>query len=1212
MGTEEIADSATLPSAENDDYKVTISYKTADVSNIPDNATVSVKSYSDDSDEYATAKAAVIAAKKAADEKFEEDSLGLKALDISILDKDGNEIEPDGKVSVKIELKKIPDGVDEGTELEISHIKGTNKANQSANAKKAPAWNDEDGETSNSKSSSSNSGVEAETVASDVKAEDGVSAEFSVSSFSTFTLTWGSNSSSTSSTAYIRWYQSSTWVSEITVHYVDQDGNEIPRPSNLALNYGNTTWYTNSNTDTKNLSDFALDIDGYSNPTVHLESRTGDTVDSVNFVRSGSRNNYTYTTSINNGNTTVATGTAEYTSSIFGSSYDPYTNNIYIVYTKGTASNGATIIYEDENGNELTISNTLASQNDTTSNYKYLIYDIDNYEYDHTYIVHSDSTNQTNIDPYLYRTGSNTAWKYYGQSSNSSSLTTDATQVRTGDVIHVVYKAKTSGVQGGTPTSTGESTQRRPSNPTVDKISTDNNDGTRTLALSIKGAETTSTEKAKADVIVILDTSGSMAYNLNSDSGNSNGRLNAAKSALDTLANTLLTDDNDGAVRMSLITFSDTANSTHAFTDSNSIFKGYYSNASADGGTNWEDALATADRMAVRSDAATYVIFVTDGDPTFRNSRGNYTDSQLRTNDIFLQYGTDYAEENNWGTNTPTNYRGDHIYGKGSSDVNNANYNAALAEARSIISHNKTFYTIGMGPSVSKLSNFTSALGLATSGDGSHYFLATNETALQTAFSSIASTIKTRLGFADVRVTDGIPSLTNLSAKTGSNSTSGFTYTMTDANGNSLDVPDSIKTAKYDSSSGSVVWNFPSNYQLEDGVTYKVEFTVWPSQEALDHVAKLNNGQETYSDLSNEIKAQIKQGSNGTYTLATNDKDQNVKVKESMSVGDSTSTTGDDITLNFYDVDPLKLQDAHVTITKDWGDDTSHTSDPLTKDGVNLTISDGQASGVSKTLTLNTNNRWSGTANISAGLIVENGTVLESGHDFTLSEATTAGTSENISDYWQFSANTYRPMIINGTVTMLQKGAVSGATQYTIDDETYSVVSNGSFSITATNTPKFSSITIVKTDGGNSKLSGAKFKLVKVVNGVGQVISGSNISNNGEFTTDNNGEFTVSRILPGTYKLTETEAPAGYIIKEAVTEFTVNDDGSITVTSNNTNATVDSSNTKSLSIANEAGKALPNTGGSGTTMYTLGGLTLIIASALMYGFILKNRKHETD
>ena len=47
-----------------------------------------------------------------------------------------------------------------------------------------------------------------------------------------------------------------------------------------------------------------------------------------------------------------------------------------------------------------------------------------------------------------------------------------------------------------------------------------------------------------------------------------------------------------------------------------------------------------------------------------------------------------------------------------------------------------------------------------------------------------------------------------------------------------------------------------------------------------------------------------------------------------------------------------------------------------------------------------------------------------------------------------------------------------------------------------------------------------------------------------------------------------------------------------------------------VTISNEPGSALPNTGGSGTLPYTLGGIGLIMASALMYIFRMRRRERR--
>ena len=76
-------------------------------------------------------------------------------------------------------------------------------------------------------------------------------------------------------------------------------------------------------------------------------------------------------------------------------------------------------------------------------------------------------------------------------------------------------------------------------------------------------------------------------------------------------------------------------------------------------------------------------------------------------------------------------------------------------------------------------------------------------------------------------------------------------------------------------------------------------------------------------------------------------------------------------------------------------------------------------------------------------------------------------------------------------------------------------------------------INVHKVDDANQPIKGAKFKVVREANK--QVI--------GEYETDENGNITVNALLKDKYILTETEAPAGYVIKDADTVINVEDFG---------------------------------------------------------------------
>lgn len=217
--------------------------------------------------------------------------------------------------------------------------------------------------------------------------------------------------------------------------------------------------------------------------------------------------------------------------------------------------------------------------------------------------------------------------------------------------------------------------------PLHEKTLESNGDGTYNLTLNVTGKSQASSESTNANVIVVLDTSGSMSrdvesyvyvktrngyssdprYGLTEDneyvklswvreglfgghwelSGEAYtgdvykkeksrdskvARIAAAKEAVNGLADSLLglnTEDNPGAVQMALVTFSNKA-SVHKFSGENwtsdvSGFKSAVNALKTDGGTNWEDALSVADGIEGDEDP-TYVVFVSDGDPTYYNS----------------------------------------------------------------------------------------------------------------------------------------------------------------------------------------------------------------------------------------------------------------------------------------------------------------------------------------------------------------------------------------------------------------------------------------------------------------------------------------------------------------------------------------------------------------------------------------------------------------
>lgn len=120
-------------------------------------------------------------------------------------------------------------------------------------------------------------------------------------------------------------------------------------------------------------------------------------------------------------------------------------------------------------------------------------------------------------------------------------------------------------------------------------------------------------------------------------------------------------------------------------------------------------------------------------------------------------------------------------------------------------------------------------------------------------------------------------------------------------------------------------------------------------------------------------------------------------------------------------------------------------------------------------------------------------------------------------------------------------------------------------------------------------------------------------------TSDASGLFTVTGLDAGTYKLREIVAPAGYnLLKSDITVvITATIDGTpstltgLAVTADGTAGTGNvNSGIVGITIANNKGSTLPETGGIGTTIfYTVGGILVLVAVVLL---VTKKRMNGTE
>ncbi|MNZ25175.1 Serralysin precursor [compost metagenome] len=150
----------------------------------------------------------------------------------------------------------------------------------------------------------------------------------------------------------------------------------------------------------------------------------------------------------------------------------------------------------------------------------------------------------------------------------------------------------------------------------------------------VGGTLTTTQPGTSYNVALIVDTSGSMAYNLQGQSGASyaNSRMKLVKDALLNLANQL--KNHDGTINITLIGFAASAATKISITDlsdSNieslltAIGRSQNEGLSANGGTNYQDAFEEAESWFdnQNNNYENLTLFLTDGDPTQYNGGGS-------------------------------------------------------------------------------------------------------------------------------------------------------------------------------------------------------------------------------------------------------------------------------------------------------------------------------------------------------------------------------------------------------------------------------------------------------------------------------------------------------------------------------------------------------------------------------------------------------------
>ena len=178
------------------------------------------------------------------------------------------------------------------------------------------------------------------------------------------------------------------------------------------------------------------------------------------------------------------------------------------------------------------------------------------------------------------------------------------------------------------------------------------------------------------------------------------------------------------------------------------------------------------------------------------------------------------------------------------------------------------------------------------------------------------------------------------------------------------------------------------------------------------------------------------------------------------------------------------------------------------------------------------------------------------------------------------------PAGTNYTVTE-QQAAGWTKTGEVYSDETKTISAGDVDTAAFTNARTKTDIHIEKVRAGTTdKLTGAVFKLEKLDADGNYSVFG----NYEAISIESQEAYTVEGLTDGTYRLTETKAPAGYIMLSTPVEFTV-ENGTVIFT--NSGTVTYTKETGTFTIGNSAGSELPHTGGPGTLLYTVSGLMLV-------------------
>lgn len=402
--------------------------------------------------------------------------------------------------------------------------------------------------------------------------------------------------------------------------------------------------------------------------------------------------------------------------------------------------------------------------------------------------------------------------------------------------------------------------------PARSKTIKDNGNGTYDLTLSVTGDGEQSSTSTPVDVVFVVDVSSSMNETVDGWGGKS--RMKAAHDAAATLANSLLTGENaNNQIQVSVVTFGTNAQVATGFTSDPSVVANAVPMAAErNQGTNWEGGLNLANaQTSGREGAEKHIVFLSDGNPTYRVSPMGYT----------------WWDEGFLGIGQVDSKLNDNLYGLGNRDTNDGRcYAAAKAEANR--RNGANLFVVSVAKDADKMQSFaTDTAGTFLDG--------TTADNLKNAFTQIGQVITKTAGYKEVKIVDQLTQWVEGTAEDGS--IENVRYAK---NGEAWDDAD---TPVASVNGGTLEWDLTGVGTLEKGATYSVTFTIRPSDAAYAEVAAAGKAKTfpTNVDASSYVAYKTVQTQTGQDPIVSGLKTANFDVPTiELAAPASVTVKGDD------------------------------------------------------------------------------------------------------------------------------------------------------------------------------------------------------------------------------------------------------------------------------------------------------------------------------